>query len=268
MADESTPAPEARTWRTLIVQREGRVGIVQLNRPQALNALNRELMGELVDALQAFDADPSIGCLLIMGSEKAFAAGADIRQMANAGANEMLHSPLIGAWDALARLQTPLIAAVSGWCLGGGCELALACDLIIAAESAIFGQPEVNIGVIPGAGGTQRLVRAVGKSLAMEMILADRRIDAAEALACGLVSRVTPTANLREVALEVATAIAAKAPLAVRAAKQAINHAFESTLAAGLHQERLLFSLLFASDDQKEGMAAFAEKRPPIWKGS
>lgn len=260
-------APESHEWRNILVRREGSVGVVQLNRPQALNALNAELMGELVEALQGFDTDPAIGCLLITGSDKAFAAGADIRQMAGATAPEMLRSPLIGAWDALARLETPLVAAVSGWCLGGGCELALACDIIVASESALFGQPEVTIGVMPGAGGTQRLVRAVGKSLAMEMILADRRLSAAEALQAGLVSRVAPVESHLAVALEVAAAIAAKAPLAVRAAKQAINAAFESPLAEGLRQERLLFSLLFATEDQKEGMAAFVEKRKPVWRG-
>lgn len=260
-------APEERAWSTLLVRREGRVGVVQLNRPQALNALSAELMGELLQALQAFDADVEIGCLVVTGSERAFAAGADLRQMAGAGATEMLSSPLIGAWDALAALKKPLLAAVSGWCLGGGCELALACDIIIASEGAVFGQPEVNIGVIPGAGGTQRLVRAVGKSLAMEMILADRRLNADEALRAGLVSRVVPAAELQGAALATAAAIASRAPLAVLAAKQAINHAFETSLAAGLQNERQLFALLFATADQKEGMAAFLEKRAPVWQG-
>jgi enoyl-CoA hydratase len=260
-------APESSTWEHLLVERDGRVGVVTLNRPQALNALNGALMAELQAALQALDNDPAIGCLVLTGSDKAFAAGADIREMATATAMEMTRSPLINGWETLAGLETPLVAAVSGWCLGGGCELALLCDIIIASETATFGQPEVNIGVIPGAGGTQRLVRAVGKSLAMEMILADRRLTADEALRAGLVSRVAPVESYRAVALEVAAAIADKARLAVRAAKEAINQAFEGSLAEGLRQERLLFSLLFASEDQKEGMAAFVEKRAPVWRG-
>jgi enoyl-CoA hydratase len=245
----------------------GRVGIATLNRPEALNALNAALMEQLIATLRAWDADAAIGCMVIVGSDKAFAAGADIKQMANATAVEMLDSPFIGYWDDLAALRKPVIAAVSGWCLGGGCELAMACDIIIASESARFGQPEVNIGVIPGAGGTQRLARAVGKSLAMEMILSDRRLSAEEALRFGLVSRVEPVETYLSRAIEVASTIAAKSPVAIRAAKEATNHAFAGSLHEGIAFERRLFSLLFATEDQKEGMAAFAEKRSPQWKG-
>lgn len=244
-----------------------RVGIAQLNRPQALNALNAPLMQELIDALRAFDASDEVGCIVIAGSDKAFAAGADIKQMATASAVEMLDSPFIGYWDELARMRKPIVAAVSGWCLGGGCELAMACDLIIASETAQFGQPEVNLGVIPGAGGTQRLARAVGKAIAMDMILSDRRLNAEEALRLGLASRVVPADGWLGAAVEVAAQIASKAPVAVRAAKEAIDRAFEGSLAEGIVFERRLFSLLFATEDQKEGMAAFAEKRPPQWTG-
>lgn len=254
-------------YENILVRSEGRVGVVQLNRPAALNALNGALMTELVAALQAFDADAAIGCTVVTGNDKAFAAGADIKQMAAASVVEMMDSEMLGAWDALARLHKPVIAAVSGWCLGGGCELAMACDLIIASETAKFGQPEINLGVIPGAGGTQRLTRAVGKSIAMDMVLSDRRLSAEEALRFGLVSRVAPVESYMALALEVATAIASKPPVAVRAAREAVNAAFESTLAEGVRQERRLFTLLFATEDQKEGMAAFAEKRAPVWTG-
>ena len=254
-------------YEHILARTEGRVGIVQLNRVKALNALNAPLMDEVTRALAAFDADPEIGCIVLTGSEKAFAAGADIKQMATASAVEMMDSPFIGYWDAVQRVRKPIVAAVSGWCLGGGCELAMICDVIVASESAVFGQPEINLGVIPGAGGTQRLTRAVGKSLAMEMILADRRLSAEEALRAGLVSRVAPVDSYLAVALEVAAAIAAKSPVALRVAKEAVNKAYETTLAEGVHVERRLFNLLFASEDQKEGMSAFVEKRAPVWKG-
>ena len=254
-------------YENILVSTQGRVGLVTLNRPAARNALNAALMTELVDALQAFDADAAIGCMVVTGSDKAFAAGADIKQMATASVVEMMDSAMLGAWDALARLHKPLIAAVSGWCLGGGCELAMACDLIIASETAQFGQPEINLGVIPGAGGTQRLTRAVGKSIAMDMILSDRRLSAEEALRYGLASRVAPVESYLTLALEVAGVIAAKPPVAVRVAKEAVNAAYESTLAEGVRLERRLFTLLFATEDQKEGMAAFAEKRAPVWQG-
>ena len=254
-------------YENILVSTQGRVGLVTLNRPAARNALNAALMTELVDALQAFDADAAIGCMVVTGSDKAFAAGADIKQMATTTVVEMMDSAMLGAWDALARLHKPLIAAVSGWCLGGGCELAMACDLIIASETAQFGQPEINLGVIPGAGGTQRLTRAVGKSIAMDMILSDRRLGAEEALRYGLASRVAPVESYLTLALEVAGVIAAKPPVAVRVAKEAVNAAYESTLAEGVRLERRLFTLLFATEDQKEGMAAFAEKRAPVWQG-
>jgi enoyl-CoA hydratase len=256
-----------QSYANLIVSQQGRVGIAQLNRPQALNALNSELMGELVRSLQAFDADDGIGCIVITGSEKAFAAGADIKQMASAGVVEMMGSPFIGYWDAVQRIAKPIVAAVSGFCLGGGCELAMTCDLIVASESAQFGQPEINLGIIPGAGGTQRLTRAVGKSVAMDMILTGRRISAQEALQFGLVSRVFPTASFMEESLKLAAEIANKAPIALRVAKEAVNRAFESTLAEGVLFERRVFNLLFATEDQKEGMAAFVEKRAAVWQG-
>ena len=254
-------------YANLVVSRQGRVGIAQLNRPQALNALNGELMDELVSALQAFDADAGIGCIVITGSEKAFAAGADIKQMASATVVDMMGSPFIGYWDAVQRIAKPVVAAVSGYCLGGGCELAMICDLIVASETAQFGQPEINLGIIPGAGGTQRLTRAVGKSVAMDMVLTGRRISAQEALQFGLVSRVFPAASFLDDSLKLATEIADKAPVALRVAKEAVNRAFESSLAEGVLFERRAFNLLFATEDQKEGMAAFVEKRKPAWQG-
>ncbi len=254
-------------YENILVRQDGRVGVVQLNRPKALNALNSALMDELIAALQTFDRDDSVGCLVVTGDEKSFAAGADIKQMASATVVEMMASAFIGYWDALARIRKPIVAAVSGWCLGGGCELALACDTIVAAESAVFGQPEINLGIIPGAGGTQRLTRAVGKAVAMDMVLTGRRLTAAEALQFGLVSRVAPVEQYLQVALQVAGEIAAKSPVAVQVAKEAVNRAYESTLAEGVLFERRLFNLLFATEDQKEGMAAFVEKRAPLWKG-
>jgi enoyl-CoA hydratase len=251
----------------LLVSHRERVGIIQLNRPEALNALNSELMDELVRALQDFDADAHIGCIVVTGNEKAFAAGADIKQMANAGVVEMMSSPFIGYWDTLQNISKPIVAAVSGYCLGGGCELAMACDIIVAAENAQFGQPEINLGIIPGAGGTQRLTRAVGKSVAMDMILTGRRLSAQEALQFGLVARVFPTASYLEESIALAAEIANKAPLALRMAKESINRAFESSLAEGILFERRAFNLLFATEDQKEGMAAFIQKRKPSWKG-
>lgn len=258
--------PEA-AYTHILVRREGRVGIVQLNRPQARNALNTELMAEVIAALQAFDADSETGCIVITGSDKAFAAGADIKQMAEASVVEMVDSPFIGYWDNLARIAKPVLAAISGWCLGGGCELAMACDLMIAAESAVFGQPEINLGIIPGAGGTQRLTRAVGKSVAMDMVLTGRRLSAQEALQFGLVARVLPDEGFLDAAVSIAAEIASKSPIALRMAKEAVNRSFEVPLAEGVHLERRLFNLLFATEDQKEGMAAFVAKRTPVWKG-
>ena len=251
----------------ILPRREGRVGIVQINRPQARNALNAELMAELMAALRVYDADAEIGCIVITGDDKAFAAGADIKQMAEASAVEMMDSPFIGYWDELRRIAKPIVAAVNGWCLGGGCELAMACDLIVAAESAVFGQPEINLGIIPGAGGTQRLTRAVGKAVAMDMVLSGRRLTAQEALHFGLAARVLPDEGFLEAALGVAAEIAGKSPIALRVAKEAVNHAFETPLAEGVHLERRLFNLLFGTEDQKEGMAAFVAKRAPVWKG-
>ncbi len=255
------------SYENILVETHDRVGLIRLNRPQALNALNSALMRELAAALQAFDRDDGIGAIVITGSEKAFAAGADIKEMAGQSAVEMLLGDLIGAWDAVAGMNKPLIAAVSGYALGGGCELAMMCDMIFASESAIFGQPEINLGVIPGAGGTQRLVRAVGKSLAMEMILNDRRLTAQEALQAGLVSRVFPVEFLIEETLKIALEIAARAPVALRLAKESVNKAYEMSLAEGLVFERRNFYFLFSTEDQAEGMDAFINKRKPRWQG-
>ncbi|MCJ7513059.1 MAG: enoyl-CoA hydratase-related protein [Anaerolineales bacterium] len=249
------------------VERRGRVGVIRLHRPRAMNALNQALMQELADALRDFDAEPEIGAVVICGDERAFAAGADIKEMAGAGAVEMLLEDRISLWDRVAQVSKPVIAAVSGWCLGGGCELAMACDMIVASETAKFGQPEITIGVIPGAGGTQRLARAVGKAIAMEVILNNRTLTAIEAQQFGLVNRVYPLETYLDEALRLAEEVAARAPLAVRLGKQAVNQAFELPLREGLTAERRAFYLLFDSDDQKEGMAAFIEKRAPAWRG-
>ena len=255
------------TYENILTETHARVGLVRLNRPKALNALSHSLLTELMDALAAFDADPAIGAIVLTGDERAFAAGADIKEMASASPIDMLKSDRTAIFERIMQVKKPLIAAVSGWCLGGGNELALACDMVVASETAKFGQPEINIGVIPGAGGTQRLARSVGKAIAMEMVLNNRTLSAEEALRFGLVNRVVPVDNYLDEALALAAEIAARAPLAVRLGKQAVNHAFESFLSAGLADERRLFYFLFASQDQKEGMAAFAEKRTPIWKG-
>ncbi|NLF66479.1 MAG: enoyl-CoA hydratase [Chloroflexi bacterium] len=254
-------------YANILVRQEQGVGIVQFNRPKALNALNREMMAEVMHALEQFDADPGIGCLLVTGNERAFAAGADIKEMAQATPVDMLNNPFIDYWDRLRRLAKPLVAAVSGFALGGGCEFAMACDMIVASESAQFGQPEINLGVIPGAGGTQRLTRAVGKALAMEMILADRRLNADEAVRYGLANRVVPVESYLDEAIRFAVTIAAQAPVAARLAKEAINAAFETSLQAGLAHERRLFYLLFSTEDQKEGMDAFVNKRRAAWQG-
>jgi enoyl-CoA hydratase len=256
------------SYETILTETHNRVGLVRLNRPQALNALNATLMEELMGALEAFDSDAGIGCMVITGNERAFAAGADIKEMAQASAVEMLLRDNISRFDRLRQIKKPVIAAVSGWCLGGGNELAMSCDMIVASESARFGQPEINIGVIPGAGGTQRLTKAVGQAIAMEMVLNNRNLTAEEALQYGLVNRVVPVERYLEEALELAEQIAERAPLAVRLGKEAVNHAFESFLSDGLKDERRSFYLLFASQDQKEGMSAFVEKRKAEWKGS
>ena len=254
-------------YETILTETHDRVGLVRLNRPQARNALNHQLLSELMQALEAFDADAAIGAMVVTGDERAFAAGADIREMAEASAVEMLLRDQISLFDRIMRLHKPVIAAVSGWCLGGGCELMLSCDMAIAAETARFGQPEITIGVIPGAGGTQRLTRAVGKAVAMEMILNNRTLTAEEALHYGMVNRVVPAERCLEEALALAGEIAKRAPLAVRLGKEAINNAFESPLSQGLAAERRAFYSLFASADQKEGMQAFLAKRPAEWKG-
>ncbi len=254
-------------YEMIATETHGRVGLVRLNRPKALNALNTALMKELMDALAAFDADDGIGAMVVSGDGRAFAAGADIKEMADAGAVEMLQRDNISVFDRIRTIKKPVIAAVSGYALGGGCELAMSCDMIVASESAKFGQPEINLGVIPGAGGTQRLTHAVGKAIAMEMVLNNRTLSAAEAEHYGLVNRVVPVERYLEEALELAAEIAARAPLAVQIGKQAVNQAFETWLTEGLAAERRLFYFLFASQDQKEGMQAFIEKRPPEWKG-
>jgi enoyl-CoA hydratase len=249
------------SYETIIVETRGRVGIIRLNRPQALNALNSALNAEIAGAIAAFDADEGIGCMLLTGSEKAFAAGADIKEMAGQSAVDMFMGDFAGTWHATANARKPVIAAVAGFALGGGCELAMQCDLIIAADSAKFGQPEIKLGVIPGIGGTQRMTRAIGKAKAMDLILTGRMMDAAEAERAGLVARVVPAANLMEEALKVAETIAAMSLPALIAAKETVNRAFETSLAEGVRFERRMFHLLFATHDQKEGMAAFVEKR-------
>ena len=255
------------TYQFILAETHQNVGLVRFNRPKELNALNSTLMEEMVTALEAFDRDPAIGCLVVTGNERAFAAGADIREMAAATAVDMLQRDNIARWDRVRKLKKPLIAAVSGFCLGGGCELAMTCDLLVASESARFGQPEINLGVIPGAGGTQRLTRAVGKAIAMEMVLNARLLTADEAARFGLVNRVTPVEVYLDEALALAQSIAERAPLAARLAKEAVNNAFETSLTDGLADERRAFYFLFSTEDQKEGMQAFMDKRKPAWKG-
>jgi len=255
------------TYQFVLTETRDNVGLVRLNRPKELNALNATLMEELMTALEDFDHDPAIGCMVVTGNERAFAAGADIKEMAGAGTVDMLLRDAISRWDRLKRIKKPVIAAVSGFCLGGGNELAMACDMIVASETARFGQPEINIGVMPGAGGTQRLTRAVGKALAMEVVLNGRMLTADEAARFGLVNRVVPVEVYLDEALKLAQEVAARAPLAIRLAKESVNNAFETSLADGLADERRTFYVLFSSEDQKEGMAAFVEKRKAEWKG-
>jgi enoyl-CoA hydratase len=254
-------------YETLLVETRGPVTLVTLNRPQALNALNARVLSELLDAMAAFDADPGQGCAVLTGSEKAFAAGADIKEMQAMGFAEMYGSNHFSGWEQFARTRKPIIAAVAGYALGGGCELAMMCDFILAADTAKFGQPEIKLGVSPGMGGSQRLTRAVGKPKAMEMVLTGRMMDAAEAERAGLVSRVIPAADLVEEAVRTATTIAQMAPLAVLANKEMVDAAFETMLAQGVQFERRLFNGLFGTHDQKEGMTAFVEKRPGRWTG-
>ena len=247
----------------IIIETRGKVGIVRLNRPKALNALNAALMGDLGAALTRLEADADIGCLVLTGSEQAFAAGADIKEMADKSFIEAFMGDFAAGWDGVARTRKPTIAAIAGYALGGGCELAMMCDLIIAADNAKFGQPEIKLGVIPGIGGTQRLTRAVGKAKAMDLCLTGRMMDAAEAERAGLVARVVPLAELMDTALAAADTIAQMSRTAVMLAKESINRAFELPLAEGIRFERRVFHSLFATADQKEGMAAFIAKRPP-----
>jgi enoyl-CoA hydratase len=251
----------------LLVSREDSCAIIQFNRPEVLHALNMKLMEELVETLEELDRDPAIRCIILTGNEKAFAAGADIKEMAEASSVEMLIRDQFARWDRIRKIKKPIIAAVSGFALGGGCELAMACDMIIASESARFGQPEISIGVMPGAGGTQRLTRAVGKVKAMELILTGRMITANEALSAGLINKVVPVEVYLDEAKTLAREVSSKPPLAVRLAKEAVLKAFDTTIEGGLEFERKNFYLLFSSEDQKEGMKAFSEKRPPVWKG-
>lgn len=254
-------------YEMILVETRGRVGLITLNRPQAMNALNNQLMNEVMDALEAFDKDDAVGAMVIAGSEKAFAAGADIKEMSGRSAREMQETDHVAVFGRIRSVEKPVIAAVSGWALGGGCEIALSCDMIVASESAKFGQPEITIGVIPGAGGTQRLTHAVGKALAMEMVLNNRTLSAQEALHHGLVNRVVPVDAYLDEALKLADEIASRAPLAVRAAKKMINASYESSLTDGLAAEKQAFYDLFNTADQKEGMQAFVEKRKPNWTG-
>ena len=253
-------------YENIIIETKSRVGIIRFNRPQALNALNRALITELIQAIDGFEADNGIGSLLITGNEKAFAAGADIKEMADKTFIEAYLGNFCADWDRAARARKPVVAAVAGFALGGGCELAMQCDIIIAADNAKFGQPEIKIGVIPGIGGTQRLTRAVGKAKAMDMILTGRMMDATEAERSGLVARVVPAANLIEEAMKIADTIANMSLPSVLAGKEAVNAAFETSLAEGTRFERRIFHSLFATLDQKEGMKAFIEKRKPDWK--
>lgn len=255
------------TYKNIKAEIEGEIGFAYLNRPQVLNALNHELMAELAEVLEEFDANEHIRVIIVTGNERAFAAGADIKEMCDEGAVSMLLKDRLATWDRVRFIKKPIIAAVSGFALGGGCELAMTCDIIIASENAQFGQPEINIGVIPGAGGTQRLTLAVGKYKAMELILTGRPFTAQEAQSIGLVNKVVPVELLLDEARAMAKEIAKKSPLAVRAAKEAVLKCYETTLAEGLNCERKSFYMLFASEDQKEGMKAFLEKRKATFVG-
>lgn len=251
----------------LKVDREGAVVTLTLHRPHVLNALDCALLTELLEILRPLDADPAVGCVVLTGSERAFAAGADIREMADRTAVEMMTKDHFGGWEDFTDLRVPKIAAVNGFALGGGCELAMMCDLVIAGESAVFGQPEITLGVIPGIGGTQRLTRLVGRAKAMDLVLTGRTMDAAEAERAGLVSRVVPDERVLPEALRAAATIASYGRLAVRAARECVDRALETGLRDGIRHERRLFHALFATEDQKEGMTAFLEKRPPVFRG-
>jgi len=252
---------------TVLLERDEPIAVVRLNRPEALNALSNQLMSELVGALENLDDDEAVRCIVIAGDEKAFASGADIGELSDSTALELYFGGRIDKWDAIRSVRTPIVAAVSGYCLGGGCELAMACDLIVASETAQFGQPETNLGVLPGAGGTQRMTRAIGKSKAMDVILTGRFLTAREAEAAGLVARVVAAEAWLDEAKRVAQAIATRSPIGVRLAKEAVNQAFETNLRAGLDAERKAFHLALSSEDAQEGMKAFLEKRKPEIKG-
>jgi enoyl-CoA hydratase len=255
------------SYQHILVSKEGNIGIVQLNRPKVLNALNSELVLELVQALEELDRDQSVYVVILTGDEKAFAAGADLKEMSEATPVSLVLGRRFELWDRIRKISKPIIAAVSGYCLGGGNELAMNCDIIIASETATFGQPEVNVGIMPGAGGTQRLTRAVGKQKAMEIILTGKAVSADEAHRIGLVNRVVPAESLMDEAKKMANEIASKPPISVRAAKEAILRAQDTTLEVGLDFERKAFYTLFATEDSKEGMKAFLEKRKPVFKG-
>ncbi|GAK43845.1 enoyl-CoA hydratase/isomerase [Tepidicaulis marinus] len=253
-------------YETILVETRGNVGLITLNRPEALNALNNQLLDELIEAVGTFDADPAIGCIVLTGSEKAFAAGADIKEMQPKSYMDVFKEDLFTKADRIAETRTPLIAAVSGYALGGGCELAMMCDFILAGDNAKFGQPEINLGVMPGIGGTQRLTRLVGKSKAMEMCLTGRMMNAEEAERAGLVSRIVPKGELLEEAMKAASAIADKSLPIAMMTKETVNRAYETTLSEGVRFERRVFHSMFATHDQKEGMTAFTEKREPKFK--
>jgi enoyl-CoA hydratase len=255
-------------YSNIIVETRGAVGLITLNRPNALNALNAALISELSQAINGFETDDKIGCIVLTGSEKAFAAGADIKEMQSKTYMSAYKEDFIGSWECVARARKPVIAAVAGYALGGGCEMAMSCDFIIAADTAKFGQPEINLGVMPGAGGTQRLARFVGKAKAMDMCLTGRMMDADEANKCGLVSRVVPADKLIEEALRVADVIAGKSTVIAMMTKESVNRAFETTLAEGIRFERRVFHAMFSTEDQKEGMTAFVEKRKPNFKNA
>lgn len=270
MAESAPPAqanPSDGAENHLLFRREGPVALVQINRPRVRNALNLALLTDLVAHLESLDNDPDVRVIVLTGDERAFAAGADIAEMANLSASEMAFGPRLAVWHRLAATRKPLIAAVSGYALGGGNELAMTCDMVVAGESAQFGQPEINLGIIPGAGGTQRLVHAIGKARAMELVLTGRMFSAAEALAFGLITKVVPDELYLAEALRLAHLIAAKPPLAVQIAKDTVLKAFDTTLESGLAYERASFNVVFATEDRREGMAAFLDKRAPAFKG-